>query len=182
MEVTGDGAASRFVFEVIAVKSTATGRVNGNNQTGTFRLMKAGSDEAAIKSSWITPDMIRQGFAEVSGWVTKAADLVPADMYSYRPATTVRTYGQLIGHIADGYNCYCGRASGQSVQWSDAIANGNTDKATLVAKLKQSLDACNTAYGSSQAPQLIANIAHTNLHYGNMVTYLRMLGLVPPSS
>ena len=123
------------------------------------------------------------GFTEVSGWVTKAADLVPADKYSYRPVASVRTFGQLIAHIADGYNYYCATASGRKVQWSDAIEKGPTDKAALVQKLKQSTDACNAAYvATSQSGQLVGNIAHANLHYGNIITYMRMLELVPPSS
>ena len=126
---------------------------------------------------------LHHGFTEVSGWVTKAADLVPADKYSYRPVGTVRTFGQQIAHIADAYNYYCATAAGRKVQWSDAIEKGATDKAALVQKLKQSTDACSAAYGAkSQAGQLMANIAHANLHYGNIITYMRMLGLVPPSS
>ena len=126
---------------------------------------------------------LRQGFAEVSGWVTKAADLVPADKYSYRPVGSVRTFGQQIAHIADSYNYYCATAAGRKVQWSDATEKGSTDKAALAQKLKQATDACSAAYvAKSQAGQLMANIAHTNLHYGNIITYMRMLGLVPPSS
>src|ERR687887_591667 len=125
---------------------------------------------------------VRTGFTEVSGWVRQAADLVPADKYTYRPVDSVRTYGQLIAHIADGYNYFCARAAGRTVQWSDAIEKGNTDKATVTGKLQQALDACNQAYASGAVPMLMANVAHTNLHYGNIVTYVRMLGLVPPSS
>ncbi len=120
---------------------------------------------------------------EVSGWVTKAADLVPADKYSYRPAPSVRTFGQLVAHLVDASNWYCARAAGRGVQWSDATEKGNTDKATVVPKLKQALDACNSQYaGTGQAGPLLANIGHTSLHYGNVITYMRMLGLVPPSS
>jgi hypothetical protein len=77
---------------------------------------------------------------------------------------------------------FCGRASGNNVQWSDANAQGNTDKATVVPKLKEALDACSTAHGTGHLVMLIQNFGHANLHYGSMVTYMRMLGLVPPSS
>jgi uncharacterized damage-inducible protein DinB len=126
---------------------------------------------------------LRKSFTEVSGWVTRAADLAPADKYSYRPAQSTRTFGQLIAHIADSYNYYCARAAGRDPQWSDAIEKGPTDKATLAQKLKQATDACNAAYGdANQGGALIENIGHANLHYGNIVTYMRMLGLTPPSS
>jgi uncharacterized damage-inducible protein DinB len=134
-----------------------------------------GSDDAAAA--------LRKNFTEVSGWVSKAAGLAPADKYSYRPTQSTRTFGQLIAHIADSYNYYCARAAGRDTQWSDAIEKGATDKATLAQKLKQATDSCNAAYGgANNAGPLIENIGHTNLHYGNIVTYMRMLGLTPPSS
>jgi hypothetical protein len=86
-------------------------------------------------------------------------------------------------HLADAYGYYCGRPTNPRTQWSDAIAKGPTDKATLAPKLEQALDACNAAYsGNGDIGQLMANVAHTSLHYGNLVTYIRMLGMVPPSS
>jgi len=124
----------------------------------------------------------KTGFAELSGWILKAAEIVPADKYSYKPAPTVRTFGELLGHIADGSNYFCGRAAGKKVQWSDANAQGNTEKATVVPKLKEALDACSAAHEAGLLGPLIANYGHANLHYGNMATYMRMLGLVPPSS
>lgn len=126
---------------------------------------------------------LRRSFADVSGWVNNAMELVPADDYVYQPHESVRTFGQLIAHIADSYNYYCAIAAGQGVEWSDAIEKGSTDKATLTLSLEQALDACNAAYaGNGQLGALVDNVAHTNLHYGNIITYMRMLGLVPPSS
>ena len=130
-----------------------------------------------------TKAALSKSFGEVSGWVSKAAEAVPADKYSYRPTQSVRTYGQLIAHIADAYNYYCARAAGRNVEWSDAIEKGKTDKATLAPKLRQALGTCTSAYaGSGQAGPLVDNVGHTNLHYGNIITYMRMLNLVPPSS
>jgi hypothetical protein len=126
---------------------------------------------------------LQRNWNEVSGWITKAAELVPADRYTYKPTASVRTFGQLVGHVADGLNYYCVRASGRNVEWSDPIEKGNTDKATVTAKLKESVDACHAQFsGNGAAGYLIDNVAHTSLHYGNIITYLRMMGLVPPSS
>src|SRR5262245_31386223 len=176
----------RLVLEGTVVMGAATGRVSGDNQTGTFKITKKSAEESMPAQKPDNDDKaaaLRKNFTDVSGWVTKAADLAPAEKYGYRPAPTVRTFGQVIAHIADSYNYYCARAAGKNVEWSDAIEKGATDKATLVPKLKQSLDACNAAYGGSgQAGALIENIGHTSLHYGNIITYLRMLGLTPPSS
>jgi len=179
----GDSVA-RLVLEGTVVLGAATGRVSGDNRTGVFKITKKvaeasapqpGANEAAAA--------LRYGFGEVSGWITKAADLAPADKYNYRPTPSARTFGQQIAHIADSYNYYCALAAGRNAQWSDAIEKGSTDKATLAQKLKQATDACNAAYGGNgQAGALTANIAHSNLHYGNIITYLRMMGLTPPSN
>ena len=129
-------------------------------------------------------DGLRGGFDEVHTAVSKSAELVPADKYTYRPVSTVRTFGELVAHVADSYGWYCNRAAGRNVQWSDAIEKGKTDKPTVTQKLRESLAVCTAAYGngSSNLGGLMANIAHTNLHYGNIITYLRMMGLVPPTS
>lgn len=134
-----------------------------------------------------TPDMstdVRNGFNEVNDWVTKAADMVPAEKYNYRPVDTVRTFGQLIAHVTDSYNYFCARGAGNKVEWSDAVEKGATDKDTLLPKLKEAVGKCNAAYGSGngQLRPLFVNVGHTSLHYGNIITYMRMMGLKPPSS
>jgi uncharacterized damage-inducible protein DinB len=125
----------------------------------------------------------RRSFNEVAGWVVAAADKVPADKYEYRPVATVRTFGQIVAHVADGLNYYCSNGAGKAIQWSDAVEKTVTGKAPLVEKLKASVAACDAVYGKPVAwLPLIDNVGHTNLHYGNIVTYMRMMGLVPPSS
>ena len=131
-----------------------------------------------------TAAALRKNFQEVSTWITKAADMVPAEKYNYKPVDTVRTFGQIIGHITDSYNYFCAHGTGNKVEWADPAEKGTTDKATLVPKLKEALDKCNAAYASdsSQFGPLLANVGHTNLHYGNLITYIRMMGMKPPSS
>ncbi len=197
-EVVVQGDGTIVLFDGTVARDTASGKLRMNDQTGAFTIAKQAGARPTTVQRPVAPEdpsaaAIRRSFTEVSGWVTRAADLVPADRYTYRPAPAVRTFGQLIGHIADSYNYYCGRAAGRNVQWSGAIEQGSTDKATLVAKLKQTLDACHASYTPAPAadgqpretPQvgpLVDNIGHTNLHYGNIITYMRMLGLVPPST
>ena len=134
-----------------------------------------------------TPDVsteLRNGFNEVNGWVTKAAEMLPADKYNYRPVDTVRTFGELIGPITDSYNYFCAQGVGNKVEWSEAVEKGTTDKDTLLPKLKEAVGRCNAAYssGNAQLRPLFSNVGHTSLHYGNIITYMRMLGLKPPSS
>jgi len=186
VEVKGDGVIHQVVLEGTVVSGLATGRVSSANQSGNFKITKGAGDSVGAQQSGAndTAAALRYGFGEVSGWVIKAADLVPAEKYDYRPTPSVRTFGQLIAHIADAQNYYCARAvKGRSVQWSDAVEKGSVDKATLAQKLKQSIDMCNVAYGGAgEVGSLSANVGHTSLHYGNIITYIRMLGLTPPSN
>jgi uncharacterized damage-inducible protein DinB len=134
-----------------------------------------------------TPDTateLRNGFNEVSAWVTAAAEMVPADKYNYRPVDTVRTFGQLIAHITDSYNYFCAHGVGNKVEWVTPVEKGATDKDTLLPKLKEAVGKCNAAYssGNGQLRPLFTNVGHTSLHYGNIITYMRMMGLKPPSS
>ena len=150
-------------------------------------LFTASSGVAQEKSPAHPPDTateLRKGFAEVSGWVTQAADMVPDDKYNYRPVDSVRTFGQLVAHIVDSYNYFCARGSGNNVEFADPIEKGTTDKATLIPKLKQATDRCNEVYkgNSGRVGPLLGNLGHTSLHYGNIITYMRMLGMKPPSS
>jgi hypothetical protein len=73
---------------------------------------------------------------------------------------------------------------GNKVEWTTPVEKGATDKDTLLPKLKEAVGKCNTAYssGSGQMRPLFINVGHTNLHYGNIITYMRMMGLKPPSS
>jgi hypothetical protein len=127
----------------------------------------------------------KAGFEEVSGWLAAAAAVVPADKYSYRPVGTVRSFGELMAHAADGMNWLCGSAnSATDLEWSDAVEKGGTDKAKVVAALKNASAGCAKVYASPRAriDKLMANVSHSSLHYGNAITYIRMLGLKPPSS
>ena len=126
---------------------------------------------------------LRGAFEEVTEWVVKGAEQVPADKYAFQPNATIRTFGQLVAHIADGNIYYCARAAGQKVEWSDAVEKTTKDKAAIMQKLKDSIAQCAALHAkSSTAQQLLSNYGHLNLHYGNMITYLRLMGMVPPSS
>jgi len=167
---------------VLVAASSVLGQAKA--QTNTFMITKVEGQPIPQDGAQNVTVELRQGFAEVSGWVSKAADMVPAEKYNYKPVDTVRSFGQIIAHVTDSYNYFCARGAGEKVEWSDATEKGTIDKATLVPKLKAALDKCNAAYGkdNGQVGPLLGNIGHTSLHYGNIITYMRMLGLKPPSS
>ena len=184
-EVVVEGDANTVVvFDGKVNGDTAAGRVSVNNHAGSFSITRKAAAAAGARSAADPATAaIRGRFGEVSQYIMKAADLVPADKYTFRPTASVRTFGEQIGHVADAYNYFCTRAGGKNVQWSEAVEKGSLDKATLVQKLRQATDACWAQYsGTGQIDPLLQNVTHANLHYGNIVTYLRIMGLVPPSS
>jgi uncharacterized damage-inducible protein DinB len=141
----------------------------------------------------------REVWTIVMGYVTAAADQVPDSSYSYRPVPTVRTFGQVIAHIAGSQDMFCAQALGANVNDPDVIERSTTGKAALVAALKASIEHCQKAYAMTDADAmkqpvkmfagertalwaLLYNTVHDDEHYGNVVTYMRMLGMVPPSS
>jgi uncharacterized damage-inducible protein DinB len=134
----------------------------------------------------------------ISGFVIAAAEKMPEENYSFKPTPDVRSFGQLVGHVADAQYFFCSTATSEPAP-TKAIEKTKTSKADLVAALKEAVDYCNKAYAGmtdTQGAQMVKfmnfqlarltvfsiNTAHTDEHYGNMVTYLRMKGIVPPSS
>ena len=130
--------------------------------------------------------------------ILKSAEEMPETDYSFKPTDSVRTFGQLVGHVADGQYEFCSSVVGDGAQPPE-VEKSKTTKADLIAGLKTAFAYCDKAYDSltdAQAASSVKffgrdmarltvlnfNTAHTDEHYGNMVTYLRMKGLVPPSS
>jgi uncharacterized damage-inducible protein DinB len=140
---------------------------------------------------------LKNSYTGIKGTITKAADEMADADYSYKASPMERTYGEIVGHIADVQMALCGNAQGEQKK-SDS--SGKTTKADLVAALKASFDYCDAAYdamtdadaakmvtlfGPRKATKLAVlnfNVAHDNEMYGQMVVYLRIKGLVPPSS
>jgi len=142
---------------------------------------------------------IARGYNGAKSYVLKAADEMPEGNYSWRPTPQVRTYGELLGHVAAGEYLFCSAAKGEPNPKGEDAPHGPTDKASIASQLQAAFAYCDAVYAASRdgaltdsvsmfghktirfAP-LAANVAHLNEHYGNIVVYLRLKGLVPPSS
>ncbi|HLH42675.1 MAG TPA: DinB family protein [Bryobacteraceae bacterium] len=138
----------------------------------------------------------KQSYTGIKNTLLKAADKMPEENYSFRTTQQVRTYGEIIAHIADVQMTLCGIAKGEQTK---PVSAGKTSKADLTAALKQSFDYCDAVYNSMTDAEgaskvtmfgrqmtklgvLNFNAMHDNEMYGTMVAYLRIKGLVPPSS
>lgn len=140
---------------------------------------------------------VRPLYEIVRGYIHRAADQMPEADYAFRPTPEVRSFGQLLGHIANARYMFCAMVKGEA---SPAGRNFEevTAKADLIAALNASAAYCDEAYGITDAKSLepltifgrqstrlgalTFNAVHDWEHYGNIVTYMRLKGMVPPSS
>jgi len=174
---------SQLTLDGIVVENTAVGRITRGDTTGRFILSRgAALTTVSASEAVISRGQLQSAFDEIGGNIAKAAALVPDNKYDYQPTKAVRTFGQIVGHVVDAYEYYCTQATGRRAVWSDSIALARTDKAHLAEHLDAATKSCRAAHTSGNVGPLIVNLAHANLHYGNLVTYIRMLGMVPPSS
>ena len=138
--------------------------------------------------------------ATIKNNVIRTAEKVPEDLYEFKPTPEVRSLGQLIAHIADGNFGICGAGSGMKPPMSGIEkSTGGKGKAALQKALAASFEFCESAWASMDATRsgetvktflgvqprfstLQFNTSHVWEHYGNLVTYMRLKGIVPPSS
>ena len=136
-----------------------------------------------------------------------AAEKMPDADYNFRPqgaAPEVMTFGQMIAHLVAANYSICASAKPETSPKHTANDKEMQPKAELVKMLNEALTYCDAIYDAqtstsinemlkrpvpnnttlerARGNSLINNIAHNNEHYGNLVTYMRAKGLVPPSS
>ena len=130
--------------------------------------------------------------------VVRSAERMPAEHFDFQPTPDVRTFGQLVGHVATNLYVMCAAAGTQNNPQPALVEQTVSGKTDLVDALKAAYDYCEEALASlndvnglnkvtasregTRLSFLVAAIEHTSLHYGNMVTYMRLKGLVPASS
>jgi uncharacterized damage-inducible protein DinB len=128
----------------------------------------------------------------------RSAEKMPEENYSFKPVDSVRSYGQILGHVADAQYIFCSIALGEQNP-APNVEKTKTSKADLIAALNTAFAYCDKAYDGmtdatavqtiklfgNDAPKLAAlevNNMHNMEHYGNLTTYMRMRNIVPPSS
>ena len=138
---------------------------------------------------------------------------MPEANYSFKPTPEVRSFGEILGHVANAQFSYCSRIKGEKNPNEGNDFEKKTAKADLVKAINDSNAYCSAVYdtmtdaqalepvaappapapapGAQAKPApppamklrfLLGNVTHDQEHYGNLVTYLRLKGLVPPSS
>jgi uncharacterized damage-inducible protein DinB len=131
--------------------------------------------------------------------VIGAAEKMPAEHFSFKPTSDVRSYAEIFAHILDTNYWACAALRGEANPNKDDLEKTLKTKDDVVKAVKASFEYCDGAMtslteanlhetfknGARDVPKtspLLLLIAHSQEHYGNLVTYLRLKGIVPPSS
>jgi len=131
--------------------------------------------------------------------IMQSAEKVSEADYAFQPTKEVMTFAQMLGHVANSQFSNCAAAKGEPNPNKDDFQKNATTKAATQKALAEVFAYCDPVYatmtdaramelimsGTSQAPRagrLIGNLTHVNEHYGNLVTYMRIKGYVPPST
>jgi hypothetical protein len=128
--------------------------------------------------------------------------MMPEANYSFRPVASVRTFGEILAHVAGANYVFCSAAKGEPSPHAEAAFEKTaTARAQIIKVLDESLAYCDAVYAAlddkrageivelpfgmgkgARALPLMMNTGHLQEHYGNLVTYFRVKGMVPPSS
>ena len=133
----------------------------------------------------------------VQNFIVQAAEEVPEGEYAFKPTPEVRSLGQIFAHVADANYLICSTALGEDNP-SPGVEKNMTAKTDIVAALKAAFEYCDKAFSmadedtgaevelfgqkQTRLSALLLDVTHNWEHYGNIVTYMRMKGHVPPSS
>lgn len=144
-------------------------------------------------------------YTNITGFITRSAAMVPEEMYTWQPTPEVRSFARLFGHVVDDNNGACWSLGGLEKAPARVDAPNSAEsgankmkKADLEKALAESVALCQKAFAAitpatmmepaggrgnrTKLGMLIYNTSHVNEHYGNLVTYLRLKNMVPPSS
>ena len=137
-------------------------------------------------------------YDNVKRLILRSADKMPEDKYAFKPAPEVMSYGLMLAHLANAQFYQCSTAMGEKTI-DKGFHESLRTKAEIVAGLKEGFAYCDAAYAKltdatsaalvnffgtqrTKLSGLYSNTSHMWEHYGNLVTYMRINGIVPPSS
>lgn len=130
--------------------------------------------------------------------VIKAAEKMPAEEYGFKPTPEIRSYARVVNHITEAQFHTCTTLNGGKFDPA-SVPSDTADKAVIVEGLKASFAECDKAYAGltdANVTEMLAvgpnkrsrigfawgNVSHDNEQYAELSTYLRLKGLVPPTS
>jgi uncharacterized damage-inducible protein DinB len=172
-------------------------------------LVLAASAGAQTKAQQAAPPFstwLKNAYMNNRNDISRSAAKVSEDLYGMRPGpqTEVRTFGQILGHLANFNYLWCSQAKGEKNPSQGKDLEKLTSKADLTKALNAAFAYCDSVYSSltdvsanetiqvteedgkpaqvKRLTVLVLNYGHNNEHYGNLVSYMRIKSIVPASS
>ena len=162
-------------------------------------MCSAAAGPGAQTTSPYIGEIKRYYYDTVKRNLTAMAEKMPEEHFAFKPVPEIRSFGESVAHVADAQARNCNLASGAGSKTVDA--GKKTTKAELLAALKESFAICDAAFAAltdarasdlvkpgqsdfqlSKLSLLVSMIAHSNEQHGYMAVYLRLKGIVPPST
>jgi DinB family protein len=128
-------------------------------------------------------------FNSVHNNILEMAEDFPADKYGFKPKPEMRSFGEVIVHVFSGTTYAAKAGKGEAAQWTELDPKNYADKAAVVAGIKKAIAEADATLKATPATRFAASpepwlsvIEHSAEHYGLLVAYYRLNGLVPPAS
>lgn len=136
-----------------------------------------------------TAQSIRGHFSSLNQHILAMAKDFPEDKYDFKLKPEMRSFGEVMVHIAGG-NVYAAKAGrGENVSWDDLDPKNYPNKAAMVALLEKTISDADATLKSVSDADLAKSvepwmsvIEHSAEHYGLLIAYYRANGIVPPQS
>jgi uncharacterized damage-inducible protein DinB len=132
---------------------------------------------------------VRDNFVDVDRRIMDMAKDWPADKYDYKLKPEMRSFGEVLVHVASGNVFAAKRGKGEKVKWDELDPKQYPNKAAVVALLEKSFgdsEAVMKSWPDAQFTKTVEPwldvLEHSGEHYGLLVAYYRANGMVPPES
>jgi hypothetical protein len=142
---------------------------------------------------------VQRGYAAQKGNILKSADRMPESNYQFKPTAEVRTYARVVNHVTEAQLRTCGAVNHTAAGELAKVPAETADKAAIVEALKASFAECDKAFAAvtdanlgdmfevfnakrSRIGIMWGTVSHDNEQYATLALYLRLKGLVPPST
>jgi len=169
---------------------------------GLFTTAAAVARQAAAPPANPASQAIRNAWNGAKLNIRESAEQMPEGKYTFKPVDGVKTFGAILAHVAGANYDYCAAAKGEAPPFSeDHFEQTAKTKAEIQKAVSDAIAFCDPVYEAltdqtmaamvsppgrsrpiARAAPLVGNISHTSEHYGNLVTYFRINGMVPPST
>ena len=179
----------RFRITTLSLAAIAIATLSAAPQTG----------DKAPKVFTLSSEMLR-GYQSVQRNLVEAAEKMPEEHYRFKPTPEIRPFGQLVAHAALVQFSTCSMLKGEPSPRKDEKEDAPRTRTEAIALLKASTAYCDplvTPLTDTSMPEMVKTtndmqvakgllpaslISHGQEMYGTMAVYLRLKGIVPPTT